>query len=214
MATNDIYLITLKGGNEYSKTENTFTYKNASTGTSGIASGLGESFRTILVPLIRGILAQEWSCLEYTIKNLFNDADFEQYAFTGSNTGTRTGETMPFFVTLDMQSAKPTLPQDPARKSWGWLSNSDVLGQVAIDNSGYFAALDALAEGLGDTMIDTNDADWAPVITKRIKYITSKGKTAYRLPANSGEAVTFPAIGWSWDSFVDHRVTRKIGRGT
>lgn len=214
MAANDVYLITFVGGNEYSTTENTFTYRANSANPDASAIELGEVFREDVVPAIRAILAAEWGCLNMTVKNLFDDSDFEQYVFSSSFPGLRSGETLPFFVTLNFKSAKPSLSQDPARKLMGWLSNSDILGQVVVDNAGYFAVLNAFAAALGATLTGANSSGFLPVVTKRIKYITPKGKVAYRLPENSGEATTLPAINWGYDPFIDHRTTRKIGRGT
>lgn len=210
MAANDVYLITLEGGNTFAPTQNIFTYRASGASSSASASELATAFRGSMIGLIRGILSTEWFTVKMTTKNLFEDSDFEQYIWSPQLAGLRSGEVMPFFVTLNFVSAKPSLSQDPARKLMGWLSNTDVLGQNIVNTGTMLTALSAFTTGLGANITGADSSVFAPVITKRIPYTTPKGKKAYRLPTNNAEAVTLPAIGWSYDLLVDHRVTRSL----
>ena len=213
MAANDLYLITFKGGDGISSTINTFTYRASGVSSSATAPELASAFRGGLVTAMRNILCTAWRCVSMTTQNLFADSDFEQYLYAAGVTGARTGDPMPTFTTLNFVSAKPTLSQDPARKLMGWFSETDSAGQVVVNTGAMLTALGAFSTALGANISGGSGSVFAPVITKRIPYTTPKGKKAYRLPTNNGETVTFPATGWSYDIYWDHRTTRKYGRG-
>lgn len=213
MAANDVYLITFTGGNPTAVTQNTFTYQASAGSSLSTALEMATVFRATMVTPIRNILSINWLCLKMVTQNLFDNSDFEQHIFPAATAGARTGDTMPAFVTLNFASAKPSLAQDPARKLMGWLSETDCAGQNIINTGTMGTALGNFAAALGQTLVGGSGSSFAPVIVKRVPYTTPKGNKAYRLPKNAGESVTLAATGWGYDNLLDHRTTRKLGRG-
>lgn len=213
MAIGDIYGITLVSGFAGNIAEQVFFYELTSGSSSASAPDLAAEFRDEAVPLIGNVIQTDVPIYSTRTVNLFDDVDWEEFVYNPVITGARVGQAMPPFVVAAFQSAKPSSSQAPARKRFGALSESDVQGNGLQDVSAYFTALTALATKLGEPMITGTGNTYNPVIVKRIKYTTTGGKTAYRLPESLVEAITFPAVNWSWDNIVTSQITRKLGRG-
>jgi len=213
MAVNDVYSIKMRSGFAGSNGLQMFTYKVLSETTGATAPLVAAEFRADVVPAILDILQEDQPVYNVRTVNLFDDVDWEDYNYGTTPLGTRAGQALPSINVAGFESAKPSSSQDPARKRFGALSESDVQGNGLQDVSGYFAALNALAAQLGANLTDTAGNIYQPVVVKRIKYTTPGGKEAYRLPEGQFESVTFGAINWSWDNVVTSQVTRKPGRG-
>lgn len=213
MAANDIFMVTLKTGVTGSYMRNVFFYQVTPASSNAGAPDLRVRFDADVVAKQKAITSTSTPYLGIDIVNLFNNADFENYLYSPAGAGARTGETMPLFNTIKFKSAKPTSSQQPARKAIGFLSESDVNGGLIITGGAYQTACNAYAAQLGTNLVFGGTTTFAPVIVKRIPYITEDGKKAYRVPTNISEAVTYPAINWQLDTILKPQVTRTPGRG-
>jgi len=215
MALNDLFVLTLTMGIEGGLMKLPFSYRSANSSLLSSSADLRGAFFDDVIPLIAGVVVglTEFSKIETV--NLFDIADFDEYNYPTPAFGTRTGQALPFFNAAAFVSQKPVVGQRPARKRFGYLSESDVQGQGLQDVSGYFAALDALAAQLGANLTTLVGTEYEPQIIKRIKYTTPSGKDAYRFPNSPAEAAGgfFPAINWTWSNIVTSQITRKFGRG-
>ena len=213
MAANDVYSVTVQGGNSGAETRNVFFYKASPTSSSATAASLRGGFMLSVMVDMRGILSTGWPVFKVVTLNLFNPTDWEEFNITPILAGTRTGERAVQFLAVAFKSAKPASNQQPARKRFGYLSESDISSGAIVGGGAFETALAALATELGQSIVVGGTQTYAPVIVKRIKYTTDEGNVAYRLPTALGEAVTYPAISWVYDPIISPQITRKFGRG-
>lgn len=215
MALNDLFVVTLTMGVDGGLMKLPFSYRSANASLLASSVDLREAFFDDVIPLIAGVVVSLTQFSRIDTLNLFDPADFDEYIYPSPAFGTRTGQSLPFFNAAAFKSQKPEAGQRPARKRFGYLSESDVQGQGLQDVSGYFAALDALAAQLGTNLTRLTGTEYEPQIIKRIKYTTPSGKDAYRFPNSPEEAEDgyFPAINWTWSNIVTSQITRKFGRG-
>jgi len=213
MPANDVYSVTMTSGLTNAIVVNVFFYKAAAGATTASASLLRQAFATGVQLPMEAIVTTSTPFVKIDVKNLFDDADFEQFLYSPQPTGDRTGDTISFFVALKFKSAKPTSSQQPARKAVGYISASDVAGGQIGSDVTYRGLIDDVATAFGATLTDGSANDYVPSIVKRIPYTTPGGNPAYRLPTNSGETVSFPAVNWQWDPVLKPQVSRTVGRG-
>lgn len=215
MAANDLFVLTLTMGVEGGLMKLPFSYRSVNSSLTTSSADLRDAFYDDVIPLIAGIVVGLTEFSRIDTVNLFEPEDFDEFIYPSPAFGTRTGQSLPFFNAAAFKSAKPKAGQAPARKRFGYLSESDVQGQGLQDVSGYFAALDALATQLGTNLTPLTGAEYEPEIIKRIPYTTPSGKTAYRFPNSAVEAGEnrWKAKDWTWSNIVTSQITRKFGRG-
>lgn len=213
MTINDIYIVSVRSGAAGSEMLQDFAYTVTGAASPSDAEEVRTAFIDQVVTAWVDVIQFQTELTRFVTRNLFDPADWEEYIPAAPILGQRAGQALVLFAAAAFKSRKPTSSQQPARKRFGYLSEDDVQGGGLQNTLGYFAALDDLATELGSDLAPISGNFYSPTIVKRIPYTTPGGNTAYRYPANLGEAVVFPALDWQWSSVVTSQVTRKAGRG-
>lgn len=213
MAANDVYSVTVKMGEPGAQVINVFFYQASPSSASATAIGLRTSFDAAVRVAMQGILSTGLFFNSIDTVNLFDNSDFENYLYAVRPAGLRPGQIIPSFNAFKFKSAKPTSSQQPARKAFGYISETDVGGSSIVTGGSFQTAANTLATQLGTNLVLAGPMTFQPVIVRRIPYTTPSGKPAYRLPEGLGESTTFPAINWSYDTVIRPQVSRTFGRG-
>lgn len=217
MPLNDLYVLTLDtvtGDGVVMRQD--FSYQVSFT-TLGAqeAELLNLGFETAVASGIAAIVHTDTYIRGSACRNLFYPTVYHEYNYSPYLQGERTGQSLPTFVAASFSSAKPAYGQRGAKKRFGTLSEADTQGNGLQDTTGYFTALDTLAEQLGTPIQSTQglfSATFNPVVIHRVKE-TINGKVVYRYPTNDGEAESYLASNWTWSNEVGSQLTRKKGRG-
>ena len=148
------------------------------------ANDLAVEFENTVLPAVGGIQPSALDHNSLEVDNLFDigDSAFNPVA----QAGLLVGNILPTFVALTFQFIRQN---KTTRHGW-----KRIIGPTEdeVSGNGIIPAFDATVAMTGAVMgqnLVATDADYEPVIVGRIKYTTSSGSEAYRLPANSGEAI-------------------------
>lgn len=213
MAINDLYIVSMRSGVPGNEMLQDFAYQVTGAAAPSDAAEVRAAFITQVVTAWVDCIQFETPITKFVTRNLFDNADWEEYTPAAPIMGQRAGQATIIFACIAFKSRKPASNQQPARKRIGYLSEDDTQGTIAQNVLGYYAALDDLAIELGSDLAPASGNFYSPRVIKRVPYTTPGGKPAYRYPTNPGEAVSFPAIDWSYDVFVTSQITRKKNRG-
>lgn len=130
-------------------------------------------------------------------QNLFDPTDFNTLTptFTAGGIGSGSGEQLPPWHSWGFFTPRKNKEMRDGRKRVGGLREGSVndltWGDTPVDIA---TRLANFADAIALTL-----ASFAPIIVKRIPYVTPEGNDAYRLPENSGELTYYAADDWQFD---------------
>lgn len=215
MAKDDLYVLTLTSGEPGQLMKQDFAYRQVTDIGGNHATDILVTFISSILTSIRNITQVATKYYSIKSRNLYDNLDFVDLPIVGTPTGQRSGSALPQFNAMSFTSAIPAIGQKPGGKRFGFISETDTAGGNLTDVSGLFDALDLCASLLGADVFSPAEITYAPVIVKRVKYTTPKGKPAYRYPTSPTEKdpPSYDARDWTWDVRITSQITRKIGRG-
>lgn len=214
MALGDIYQVTFKQSYKGLQDCLNVYYYRLFAGYSNSADLLLNEFSAIVADTLKLAQSDDISQVSLEAKNLFNLADTANLAYPPTRKGTRAGSSEPPFVQVAVQYLRTTATMRHGWKRYVGIPESDVEDGQIVTSALVFWQNVAVAGQTTLTATGTVDTIFEPVVVKRIKYTTSEGKTAYRLPEYMGEANYFHVDQYVLKTYVSSQVSRKVGRGS
>lgn len=207
MAFQDVYQIVDIASFLGEQAVNVYFYEqNNVLSPSDTAAELGDRFIAEVMPSIRAAQSTNVVHQQMNVTNLFDPSD--QSIRFHSLAGTKgTTETTSLFEALGMVLNHDNGALRPGSKRYPGLDEVDISNGV-LTNAGTLALFNTLAGVLNNTLTDGVLAAWLPVVVGRIL-----DSGAYRLPANSGEAVVGAILSAVVNTLITTQNSRKIGRG-
>ena len=149
-------------------------------------------------------------------ENLYNEQEIGEHTLVSPRVGVATGEGSAPETSFRFTCPTRRKGMNAGRKAFPGLAESQVgdagaLVGSAITLGGLVAT--ALGEKRVSALTTVFYVELQPVVVKRILYQTPKGREAYRLPANSGEGVSYDATNWAVYPYTSTQNSRKRGRG-
>lgn len=215
MAIGDLFHLQLIQ-NEYLKSEKLITnWFFAAVDILGNSQGLFEGFTKDngMLELINAVQAANINNQSIKIVNLFSLTDFYEEAIEG--TGAVASEMLPPFCGVSFTKKLDTRGVRPGRVNIPGVPEGWQVAGVISDTPG-ITALNALKNAMDNDVVEPLGAVFDPVVIKRIPYVLDAGepteRTAYRLPANAGEANYGHVVSALVNLRVAHINTRGNGR--
>lgn len=209
--TGDIFQVVMQQSYLGQTCLNAFYYRQTSENTDPdieSAEALAPAFDLNITPAIADLQvdAVQFETLE-TI-NLFNPADLNSRNITTVTEGAITAiDALPSYVASEFRTSRVTRAIRRGFKRFTGLDES--MMTVGVLAPAYLAAAGALSVALSMNIQRLNEPltpIFQPVIVKRIKYTTSSGSEAYRLPTSQAELEYFAA------NFIYTRITTQNSR--
>lgn len=206
MGQNDLYEVVSNGVLQNQDVDNVWHYLAIASNTDAL--DLATRFQTqVLTPLV-AFQSDQISYVSVACRNLFDDFDEDEIA--SSLVGALANQSLPSFNSLSVELVASTGIVNDGRKALGGFSEDNQTdGQW---NATFLSSIDTW--GVDDYLpgvvgAGAEGVKYVPVIIKRIKYTTPSGNTAYRLPADSLEAVSTSVSSIVTKPFVASQLSRK-----
>jgi len=212
MALNDIYRITLRQQWAFTAEEilNIFFYEQNLPGASEGAEPLANAFNTTLVPAIQAVQNAAIQYTQLQVENIVPSADNFTIPYTpGTDTGDRTGDALPPFVTWSFRLNRQTTASRHGQKRFAGVSEGDQNNGVA--SGAVVALLDNLA-----LLLDNIIGGVPPAIATYVPRIFRAGRPSVTIPAKIKPAVlqaSFPIANAQYVSVATQN-SRKFGAGS
>lgn len=195
--------------------ENAFQYETGSLLPSNEEAGdLINKFVADTFPKIR-VLAHSVTIYERCyVTAPFTPDVFALGLFPPGTAGTAAGEAMPRFNAWGFICPRRRRDIANGGKRFGVVAEGQQTGGLPV--AGALTLLNALAAQMNLALAldwGTGSSAAQPIIVKRIKYTTPKGKTAYRLPTGTDPYEFYAADRWAFDELTTQN-SRKTGRGS
>lgn len=189
VALNDIFQLTLRGQfHEYGAELNVFHYLNIEVEKT--VEEIANAFINGPLQTIADLFYSEQTFPRVDVQNLFNPADKAEVVTLVDGSRVGIAEQMPMHDAFTTTFTHMNPDVRPGRKRW--FSPSEVDNNDGVITAGIIPELMLVGSDVRDGLFlgadPPNDSDCQYVIVKRIPY-EEDGKTKYRLPENSGEAV-------------------------
>lgn len=214
----DLFEVTLVGDYLGQQVRNVFHYRYIGdalldfVGAEEIANSFVSTFFGASGSALRsGVFSDQIFYRSLRVKNLFDVGEFTESLFPTPFSGVTTSEGAPPFISVGYRT--PWLGGEVRRGMKRFSGVAEAAYDSGVLNSFATAGLNSLRSALGSSLVvDAGQA--VPVIVGRIKYTTSDGKEAYRLPENLAQA-TRVGSGTVWEYLprVTTQNSRKVGRG-
>lgn len=199
-----LYQATLRQTLDNEELLNVFFYGNDAE--DGTAEDLALTLDVAALAVLSNIQVAALEYNTFEVINLFDDDDFFIHPVTSN--GLVTGDPYPSTVALNFTLRPSSRAVRPGSKRFGGIGESAGAGNV-VTGSGYLSAIENVRIFLGETLNGTGglDADYAPVVVKRVKEGVDPNFT-YRLPANGSEANVYPVTAVLFNNRFSHQVSR------
>jgi hypothetical protein len=183
---------------------NIFFYGNDDS--DGSAADLAAGFSVEAELYLAQIQVEALTYEGVEVTNLFDDGDFA--ILDDMEAGLVSGQAYPSTVAVNFTLRPSSRAVRPGSKRFGGIGETAGDGNEITD-SGYAAALENVRTFLEATINGTGglDADYVPVVVKRIKEGVDPDFT-YRLPENGSEANVYPVAGVLFNGRFSHQTTR------
>lgn len=209
MALNDIYQITLTQLYQSEPIQNQLYYRAvyATKSASALLTEWWETFENLFNDLQTDQITNHLArCI-----NLGDLGDFHELSLTGA--GASVGEdTMPLHDCINFTKRLDTRAVKPGSMRVSGIPTIYTTEGMIIGET-YTGQVNALRAALDDNVtISAETEEYAPIVVKRVPYVTSGGKDAYRLPESDLELVYGNVIAVLVNMKVSHQSTRGNGR--
>jgi hypothetical protein len=192
-----------------------FEYVEGGTPSNAIAAELRNAFRdTFLTAIADGPLISRFSdALTYTsveITNLSDPSVLVDQAWGTPQVGIVSGDDMPPYVCAVIRTGR--LAGDIRRGQKRFAGVTETFQSNGILIQLFLDSLQDICDGLNSPIelaAGAGTRSYQSVIVKRVQYTTPGGKTAYRLPETSEEAIWYPATTWQPVINLSTQNTRK-----
>lgn len=194
----DIFQLVMKQTYLGQECLNVFFYRQISENTDPditSAQALASAFDQDVCPAIAGIQIEacEFDTLE--VINLFDPGDLNSRNITAVSTGAIVAtDALNTFHAMEYRTSRVTRAIRRGFKRFTGMDESMVIvGQL---NPSFYTVATAVKDAMNATIQQDGEPltpNFQPVIVKRIKYVTSSGSTAYRLPTDVVEAEYYKA---------------------
>jgi len=223
MAQGDLYEVKLAGRFLGQSTLNVFFYYQATESINvNYATQLGQQFSAFWVndgsdtPFTNVAFSDNWEVMGVSVRNLFDETEIYGALIGGIFPGTSTVANAGSFPAYHFVTDRPNGAIRRGHKFFGGIPGGVSVDGILVPT--VVIALDAMETALGATLtvtIESEDADFLPVIVKRIREEpdATHDDVWYRLPENLAEALWFTADNWTLDTRLTTMNSRKLGRG-
>jgi len=204
----DVYQVTDKSIYEGQECLNVYFFQARNVLGTPYAIDMADAFEGQLLPLVCAVQVDDVLHTELRVQNLFDPSDVHVRSISEPGTGETTGDRLPIFAALPYRlNGDNGAVRNGSKRYTGvieeWQNNG------VITNAGFLTAMDALADGLSDTLLFGIIEQFVPVIVQRI---LSGGN--YVLPTSLGTAVLSTVTDAIYSALISSQVSRKIGSGS
>lgn len=182
----DICRVSLEYSNSLSTLRNVFFYRLDDPPTAGYLTGLLTEFKTQVLTPLAAWLTTPFTFTELVATNIFSGDEVVDVTPTpAAGTRTPSGDHFPAYVAVMLVLERQNSRVRNGRKFFPIPLEVDSANIALV--AGSVTLLNAVANGMDNTLNPGGTDTFIPVIVGRVPYTTGSGRTAYRLPASQGE---------------------------
>lgn len=209
MALGDLYEVVLTCEHEGNRAKNVFHYVRSVESSNGTNS-LINAFTLNIIPAVQALMVASAHVAQLFVRNCFANTGFQEINYPAIlYPGTWGAEApLPDFVASTIVAPRQVLGMRPGIKRFAFHGEG---ASAANEWNGTFLGLLGDLAGECNSELILNGTTHTPAIVKRIKYTTSGGKTAYRLPATQQELQYYVPV-YSARPEITSQATRKTYR--